>query len=230
MVVKFNLQSLEFGSCFSYTPRPSSLVPTILDSMKDSKNYTLWLKQDIMVTVGEDKDSIPMSTYVANTLSRNLSTLPFADFFGDYTILVPVPSSSITPPGGLWVPKRIAEAMVSLGIGDDVVTLLKRSSSVPKSSYSSPAKRPSPSTHYDSLTVERSITDITNVILIDDVITRGSTMIGCANRLLDEIPGIKVRGFGAIRTMSYATNFVNWYDPVKGSVILDLSGDPQRTP
>jgi adenine/guanine phosphoribosyltransferase-like PRPP-binding protein len=39
------------------------------------------------------------------------------------------------------------------------------------------------------------------VVLVDDVITRGSTLFGCALRLCAEFPGIDVSGFAAARSV-----------------------------
>ena len=207
MAGNLNLQSLEFGSCFSYTPRPTSPDNTNLDLMKKTKDYTILLKQDHMVHVKNEGD-MPMTSYVVKIISKHFSTLPFADFFKDYTVLVPVPSSSLMTYDALWVPRRIADAMVSVGIGNEVAPILKRSKSIPKSSISISSERPSPLMHYESLTAEPTIIDIHNVVLIDDVITRGSTMIGCANKLSDENPGLKIRGFSMIRTIHDAISIV----------------------
>jgi pyrimidine operon attenuation protein/uracil phosphoribosyltransferase len=204
-MVEFTIQSLQFGSLFSYTPRPDlTNYPNAFDKMNNSKKYTIFLKQDTMVKVVDQKKSMPMSCYVAEMLSRKMKDLPFVEYFEGYTVLVPIPKSVPIPPGGLWVPERIAEAMVAKGIGNIVVPCLIRSKRVQKSSYSTPSERPTPEVHYDSLSVIKIVTELENVILIDDVITRGSTMLASANKLISAFPGIKIRAFGAIRTMSDA--------------------------
>ena len=231
MVAAFGIKSLQYISLFSYTPRPSSPDTNILQSMKNTKTWTIWLKQDRMVTRNGDGVSLPMSRFIAESLYNYLSDSPFLKTFDRYKVLIPIPRSNPVPEDGLWVPKRIADEMVRKGLGNDVVPCLIRAKPVNKSSQSVSSQRPLPSVHYDSLSVEQTVTELNEVILIDDVITRGSTLIAAANKLIDIFPKIKIESFAAIRTISNPLEFRNWFNPVEGTITFRSGlGDTIRTP
>jgi hypothetical protein len=42
---------------------------------------------------------------------------------------------------------------------------------------------------------------------VDDVVTRGATLLGAASRLADALPAARVRAFAAIRTISNPEEF-----------------------
>ena len=231
MVAEFKIKNLEFISLFSYTPRPFSVDPIILELMKNTKSWTIWLKQDRMVSPKGLSRYLPMSRYVTEVLYNSIDDNPYLKVFDKRTVLIPVPRSNPIPTDGLWVPKRIADEMVVKGLGREVISNLKRAKSINKSSQSIPSERPLPSEHYDSLSVDKIVTDLDEVILIDDVITRGSTLLAAANKLIDAFPKIKIRSFAAIRTISNPSEFRNWLDPVKGAITLRSGGvDTFRNP
>src|SRR2546428_8487605 len=67
---------------------------------------------------------ITMSEWIARNVQQRMANLPFASFFQKDTILVPVPRSSLMQPNSLWVPNRIATALVKRGLGKAVVAHL----------------------------------------------------------------------------------------------------------
>ncbi len=87
-----------------------------------------------------------------------------------------------------------------------------------------------PEDHYSSLSVSNMIFPFKKAVLIDDVITRGSTLIGSANKFHDRFPDVEIRGFAAIRTMSDPSSFVDWLDPVKGKISLYFNVQLERSP
>ncbi|MBL8724024.1 MAG: hypothetical protein JNK49_08255 [Planctomycetes bacterium] len=126
-----------------------------------------------------------------------------ADFFGADTVLVPVPGSSpMKNPKSLWVPREICHVFVARGLGKEVSTCLDRSHAVPKSAFSLPEERPKPSRHFASLTVSRSLFAPRRITLVDDVITKGATLVAAASRLLEAFPSCEVRAFAVVRTMT----------------------------
>ena len=215
---------------FAYTPRPNSTDQSLRETMNNTKKWTYSLKQDHMVSVKGMRKMISMSSYVASVVSKRLSELPFSDFFDKYTALIPIPGSSQIPKDGLWVPERLATEMVHKGIGYNVFPCLTRKYPIRKSALASPGDRPSPLEHYSSISVNNAITDFNKVVLIDDVITKGSTLIGAANILHDAFPEIEIKGFAAIRTMSDPSQFRRWFDPIKGTIKLRSNGDSVRNP
>ena len=215
-----NLSQLEFGALLSYTPRGST------QKAQHSKNVMQALKRDQFV--GEPP--ILMSEWIAKVVNQKMAELPFASFFQPNTILVPVPKSSLMQPNTLWGPERIATALVAAGIGKQVASWLIRTKAVPKAALSSPDERPTAEQHYDSITVQGALFNPDEIVLIDDVVTRGATFLGCANRLADAFPQCRIRAFAAMRTISNPTEFESVYSPCIGTIDLYDTGDTFRRP
>ena len=68
------------------------------------------------------------------------------------------------------------------------------------------------------------------IILVDDVVTRGATLLDAANRLADAFPETPIRAFAAMRTISNPEEFNELYDPCVGTIDLRESGDTLRRP
>ncbi|MDE0099940.1 MAG: hypothetical protein OXM87_10095 [Truepera sp.] len=98
------------------------------------------------------------------------------------------------------MPERIAEAMRGYGIGESVVPLLERRETVPRSTgVRSASQRPTPTMHRDSLGVTTGLFLPERVMLIDDFVTNGSTLFGCAARLRLVNPRIQIQAFALCR-------------------------------
>ena len=171
-----------------------------------------------------------MSQWVARTIRQNQSALEFTSFFQPGTILVPTPKSSLMREGTLWVPERISTAMAESGLGK-VAPILKRIIAVPKAAWSPPEERPLPLQHYESMAVQKLLSDSTDILLVDDIITRGSTLLGAASRLAEIFPESRVRAFAAMRAISTPSDFTKEYQPVMGLITYRaMIGDTMRHP
>ncbi len=159
-----------------------------------------------------------MSDWISSTMVRRRSELPFDSLFRINSVLVPLPRSSLLQPDSLWVPERIANALINRQFGARVMPCLTRSRAVPKSATSQPDQRPTPTDHFKSFTVQGNLGSAEDVVLIDDIVTRGHTMIGAANRLLEAFPSSRIHAFAAMRTVSDWTDFSHIYDPQIGSI------------
>ena len=215
-----HLSQLEFSALLSYAPRGDS------PEIRHSKDVMIALKKDGFV--GEPP--ILMSRWVAQTIQRNITALPFASFFQPNTILVPTPKSSLMQPNTLWVPERIATALVRMGLGKEVVSCLVRDKPVPKAALSVPNERSTTVEHYESMRVQGRLSRPDEILLVDDVITRGATLLGAANRLADVFPQTRIRAFAAMRTISNQDEFDKLYVPCVGTIELRESGDTLRRP
>jgi adenine/guanine phosphoribosyltransferase-like PRPP-binding protein len=133
-------------------------------------------------------------------------------------------------PDTLWVPERIAVAMVGVGIGKIVASCIVRVKPVPKAAFSVPADRPTPLVHYESTVVQGLLSEPDEIVLVDDIVTRGATLLGVANRLADAYPKTFIRAFAAMRTISSPNEFEKEYDPCKGTIELRPQGDTLRRP
>lgn len=203
------LTALQFGSLLTYAPWGTS------EAHLRSKTWRTRLKNDEILSSG-----VPVSDYIADEIKKNLSRLPFADYFKVNPILIPVPSSSLPTKDSLWVPQRIAKALVQHGLGKSVAECVKLIKPIRKSSQSSPENRPSPSEHYDSVQVEKILSKPDEILLVDDIVTRGATLIGTANKVADMFPSARIRAFAAMRTISNSNNFEKINDPCTGIIQL----------
>ena len=59
--------------------------------------------------------------------------------------------------------------------------------------------RPSPTAHLESLRVTGRLLETETLTLVDDVVTRGSTFLGCAMALRGAYPAVDVRAFAFLR-------------------------------
>ena len=216
---------LEFGSLLAYVPRVSS------DKMQQAKNVMFAIKSDSFLEQPREQPT-PMSQWIAKAVQREMSTLPFISLFQRDTILVPVPSSSLMQPGSLWVPDRIATALAKAGVGKEVVRYLTRVKPLRKAASSEPSERPTPEEQFQTLAVQRRMSEAVpaQITLIDDIVTRGSTLLGAANRLAEVFPDARVSSFAAMRTVR-PHDFENVYDPQSGTIrYRELTGDTIRRP
>ena len=214
------LSRLEFGALLTYAPRGHS------QDIEHSRDVMLHLKKDAFV----EDPPILMSQWVAQTIQKNLATLEFAAFFQPNTILVPTPKSSLMRPDTLWVPKRIAKALVSVGLGKVVSSCLFRRVPVPKAARSPPNMRPTAARHYETIGIQAGLSPPDEILLVDDIVTRGATLLGAANRLADAFPQTRIRAFSVIRTISSPHEFNKTFDPCIGTITLRRSGDTIRRP
>lgn len=148
-------------------------------------------------------------------------------------VLVPVPRSSITRPGTYWPALEICKALVAHRLARSVEQLLSRTQAIAKSSGQTRASnRPSPADHYRTISVTKTLLGLDGpVVLVDDVITRGSTLLGCAVLLRDTFPDLEVRLFALARTTSGGmADIADWFDPVLGSVAYFPPNSLNRNP
>lgn len=160
----------------------------------------------------------PTTRYLASVLARHINKYALKSIFGPDVVLVPMPSSSKPLPGGLWVPQRLASAFVDFGLGAHALPILKRMETIPKSAYSAPGHRSSAQRHYETLRTSRLLFAQERVVIIDDVITSGATMVGAASVLAEAYPSTQIMGFAMIRTISNAAEFVKLIDPCVGTI------------
>ncbi len=209
------ISKVEFGSLLTYTPRGK------LTEHFRSRTVMRNLKNDEVLQSGN-----LMSSTIAQTIRNNLSNYPFSDYFNENTILIPTPKSSLPQKNELWVPQRIALANNGLGRTEEC---LYRSIALPKSSTSLASNRPKTIQHYNSMKVKELLFDPKEIILIDDVITRGATTLGAVNKLVDAFPNARIRVFAVIRTISNPDEFSEIIQPRTGTILL-LGDNTQRNP
>ena len=202
------LSKLEFGSYLTYSPRGQS------ETAVRSRYWKDCLKNEKSV------ESPPkfMSQLVAERMKKNIDQMPFKHFFNENVSLVPVPKSSLMQSNALWVSEKIANALSKQAFGS-FYSCLKRIKPVQKAAYAVPSnKRPKPIEHYNSIECQQLVHRPKEIVLIDDIITRGSTLLGCASKLKEVFPDVPIRAFAVIRTISDPDNFKAIESPCVGTI------------
>ncbi len=145
-----------------------------------------------------------------------LSSVDRAYWDGD-PMLVPVPRSGLNKPNTIWPAHRICEELVKSGLGVDTLPVIARTTAVDKSAGG--LTRPEFETQLVSLSVRPKLRPPTRLILVDDVVTKGTTMLACATKLASAYPGVPVSGFALARVHS-AGDPVAVFEPVIDYVSL----------
>jgi predicted amidophosphoribosyltransferase len=165
-------------------------------------------------------------------LAQEAPSHPFLqNCFGPDVVLVPVPGSSLLVLGGLWPADRLCKAIRNEGLAANVRPLLTRTKAVPKSATAGPGQRPSVETHYDSLAIRPAtplLPPTVRFTIVDDVVTRGATLLASYVRLREAYPDVPINCFALIRTMS-GVEVDSVLNPVEGVISL-AGGHLHRNP
>ncbi len=109
-------------------------------------------------------------------------------------------------------------------MGGSVWAGIERRFPVRKSATALNADRPTVRQHYESFAVAvysmgtRHPLEPVKFVLVDDVITKGRTILAAAARLHDAFPNADIRAFALIRTMGFVAKIDDPLDPCQGQV------------
>jgi hypothetical protein len=204
------LSELRFGAFLSYAPRGDS------ELMRKSRDWTYALKRD--APMGPDRR--PTSQLVAEGVRSRLAESGLSEVLRPNASLVPVPGAGLWRPGDIWVPALVADALRRVGLGAEVLPCLRRRHAIRRSRRQESADRPSVSEHFASFVVDRRMPPPECIVLVDDVVTRGATLLAAASRLAEAYPGVSISAFAVVRTISDPTLFEAIYAPVVGEIVL----------
>jgi hypothetical protein len=207
------IRRLAYASCYVYSPAGEGAI------CERSRLLRALLKEG---------DSHFMGKYAVRVQQQAERGSQLAGFFRDTDVLVPMPRSS-TKARGTWVAADLARALVHEGLGTMAWPGLHRVCAVPKSSTAARGARPTVSCHFESFLMERSSVDPETVVLIDDVITKGRTLLAAAARIREAFPHAQIRAFALLRTMGLATGVAYLLDPCRGEIRWQ-GGDARRIP
>jgi hypothetical protein len=161
---------------------------------------------------------------------RQAADLPlFAGLFTPHDVLVPVPRSTPHVPGSIWVAEHLASALVRVGLARCAWTGLHRIRAVRKSATAIAGRRPTVLSHYDSFAIEGSVEALEHIILVDDVVSKGRTLLAAATRVQEALPHARIRAFAMVRTMGMVPDVSSLVDPCRGHIRWK-AGDAHRSP
>lgn len=204
---------LPYAAPFTYAPRGTDEV-------------ALKAKQRVSAIKRGDRDVIDRA---AAWLQRQGPGSSVCSALGPSATLIPVPGSGMRTPGGLWVPERICEALLAARLGGSIWRALERKTPVAKAAFAAAGERPTLQTLIDSLEVADWLPPTGQLVLVDDVVTKGRTLLSCATVLLREFREVEVSAFALFRTQGFVTTLGKMVSPVTGS-IREESGDAVRDP
>ena len=215
------IRSLTFASCYVYSPWGSDAASErsrLLRAMLKARDAHFLLK------------------YADRVRQQVTERAPLAGFIGSGALLVPIPGSA--PPGSRRgsVAEDLTRALVDEGLGCGMWAGLHRVCAVTKSATAVPGMRPTVAKHYQSFaldppseTLEAAIQPPCHIVLIDDVVTKGRTLLAAAARVREALPGAHIRAFALIRTLGMTNGVKQLLDPCVGEIRWQ-GGDAHRTP
>jgi len=213
---------LQYGSLLVYTKRPDPDSKAAVGSRRFTKQK---LKQDKVLSNGRTA-----TEQVAEMLKELQPEEPLAHFFTDNDCLVPVPSSALRQKDSLWVPKNLADALLAAGFGSRAEVMLRRTVALDPSHRSGSGQRASLARHIETIGAAEVLEPPMSIILVDDVITTGATILGAASVLQHCFPDATIRGFAAVGTLSYTRTLDTMIRPTIDTVRAFQSGKTFRNP
>jgi predicted amidophosphoribosyltransferase len=205
---------LPFAAPFAYSPRGTSEIAQKSRRLRD------------LIKAGDPRLLERLAAVAAEMVTADR----FPEFFGPDVTLVPVPGSAPRrEAGGLWVAERIAVELRKAGLGGVVWPTLRRTVVVPKSAWAAPGERPTVAVHVGSLEMTDRVPPTGQLVLVDDVVTKGRTLLAAATVLADALPGVEIRAFAALRTMGLVPDIATYTDPVVGEIVW-TGADADRRP
>lgn len=215
-----SLSDTDFSSLLCYAPRGQGEVA------RKSKRIVWAAKSDSFV--GPRR----ILTFAAERLEELLpETAVLQACFPKGAVAVPVPRAAPLVPGGLWPTLRLCEELRAAGVVADLRPLLDRVRPVTKSATAASDARPTAELHAASMAVSGgpSLHERGPFCLVDDVITRGATLVAAAAVLQAAFPEAGVTCFALVRTISKG-EILDVLSPVAGTIRLRPDGSTHREP
>jgi adenine/guanine phosphoribosyltransferase-like PRPP-binding protein len=204
------LSRITFGSFLVYAPRETSALSN------RARQFVRALKEERFIGAPPQSPS----QFAARRLAERHPDRIMEEVFGAAPLLVPVPRSSRAVEGGIWPAYNIASALVGSGIGAAVLPCLQRVKAVPKSAVAASGSRPKPLDHYESIAAAKMVADREELCLVDDVITKGATLLAAASRLREAYPHANIVAFALVRTLGFVDDIDRMIEPAVGTITL----------
>ena len=206
--------AIAYASCYVYSPMGAGAVCQ---------------KSRLLRALLKSGDASFMVKYALRVRQQAEDSTLLAGFFDAADVLVPVPGCVPYIAGDPWAADHLSVALVDAGLGGAAWSGLRRVRAVPKSATAAPGERPTVSLHYESFVVDRPPMSPERIVLIDDVVTKGRTLLAAASRVQEAFPCAEIRAFALIRTMGLISGIQQLLDPCKGEIRW-RGGDAHRSP
>jgi len=208
------ISRVAFASCYVYSPAGTDFVCQ---------------RSRLLRSLLKEGHAYFMVKYALRVHEQAAGASLLAGFFQENDVLIPVPGSEPKGGGRKWVAASLADALVREGLACSSWPGLRRVRPVHKSATAPPGKRPSVEIHFDSFSIDTPLEPPRSIVLIDDVVTKGRTMLAAASRLHQEFPTARIRAFALLRTMGLTPNVKKLLDPCRGEIRW-VHGDARRRP
>jgi hypothetical protein len=214
------IRGVIFASCYVYSPAGSGAASE---------------RSRLLRALLKTGDTHFIFKYAVRVRQQVTDTSPLTGFLCPSSVLVPIPGSARTGAGTVSVAEHLAMALIEEGLGQGMWRGLHRIRAVRKSATAAPGARPTVANHYDSFAVEEAadLEEVTTVpqrvVLIDDVVTKGRTLLAAATRVQEALPSAEIRAFALLRTMGFIQGIDRLLDPCVGEIRW-RAGDAHRNP
>jgi len=208
------IRGVTFASCYVYSPGGSGVASE---------------RSRLMRSLLKDGDAYFLDKYADRVRQQVAEGPSLEGFFGPTSVLVPIPGSAPRRGGAASVAENLAGALLDEGLGQCQWRGLRRISPVRKSATAAPGSRPTVAEHYTSFAVEPGQVRLERIVLVDDVVTKGRTLLAAAARMREAFPVADIRAFALIRTMGLVPGVEHLLDPCVGEITWRC-GDAYRTP
>ena len=129
----------------------------------------------------------------------------------------------------LWPAKAIAAALIKKQLADRIVPMLKRVHAVQKAATSTDPRKVS--RHLETMHAQPELVDATRILLLDDVVTSGATLLASVQLVRQSYPNANIRAFALVRRVDEIPDTrLPCLDPVCGNIVLRPDGRTSREP
>lgn len=159
-----------------------------------------------------------LKSYVARVHHEIRCSDRLASLFRSDSVVIPVPNCEMPRSRSPWIARRLAAELQEAGLVHEVWTGLRRLSAVEKSSVAWRWERPTVEQHYRSFAVIPTPTAPSHIVVVDDVVTKGRTIIAASMRLQSAFPNATITAFALVRTMGLVSNIERLFEPSLGQI------------